>query len=92
MSRRMGCHHRDFFRNLPSAVGKRKYRIIDGSLIVIHDYGKRVEIELHRESERRLGMLRLPVTPVIFRFFAYSDREVEMFLNIFDKHYQRGGG
>nr|VFK57767.1 MAG: hypothetical protein BECKUNK1418G_GA0071005_10017 [Candidatus Kentron sp. UNK]VFK69188.1 MAG: hypothetical protein BECKUNK1418H_GA0071006_101133 [Candidatus Kentron sp. UNK] len=93
VSREMGCRQRDFLRNLPTAMEGREYRIMDDALIVVRERGKRLEIELRREFERRLSSsLRLPVTPVVFRFFAYSKEEAEEFLRAFDRHYQRGGG
>ena len=93
VSRRMGCRHRDFFRNLATAVEGRSYEVVDESLIIIRERGRRLEIELREEFERVLGIsLRLPVTPVVFRFFGYSDRQAKEFLRGFDRHYQRGGG
>nr|VFK54921.1 MAG: hypothetical protein BECKTC1821F_GA0114240_100614 [Candidatus Kentron sp. TC] len=93
VSREMGCRRRDFLRNLRTAMEGRDYQVVDESLIVFRERGRRLEIELWMEFERGLSAsLRLPVTPVTFRFFAYTKKEAEEFLRAFDRHYQRGGG
>nr|VFK22284.1 MAG: hypothetical protein BECKLFY1418C_GA0070996_11145 [Candidatus Kentron sp. LFY] len=93
VSRHMGCHRRDFFRNLPTAMEGRSYRILDESLVMIREYGRQLEIRLQEGFQRSLSSsLQLPVTPIEFRFFGYCDAEVEAFLHAFDRHYQRGGG
>nr|VFK45884.1 MAG: hypothetical protein BECKSD772F_GA0070984_12601 [Candidatus Kentron sp. SD]VFK49823.1 MAG: hypothetical protein BECKSD772E_GA0070983_12491 [Candidatus Kentron sp. SD]VFK79989.1 MAG: hypothetical protein BECKSD772D_GA0070982_10784 [Candidatus Kentron sp. SD] len=93
VSRQMGYRHRDFFRNLRTAMEGRAYKIIGKSSVIVREGDKQLEIELREESERGLSpSLRLPVTPVVFRFFGYSDREADEFLRAIDRHYQRGGG
>ena len=51
-----------------------------------------IEIILGEECERRLGLIRLPYTPVTFRYTGLSDEEREKFQARFNLTFQRGGG
>lgn len=88
----MGLSHREFFRLLPSAAEGRKWWS-SGHQAIIEDDGRRVEITLLEESERRLGpTLSLPVTVVEIRFDGFDASEAKAFLERFKRHYQRAGG
>jgi hypothetical protein len=54
--------------------------------------GGTVTIELAPECERRIGLIRIPHTPTVFRFEGLSDVEREAFQSRFDLTFQRGGG
>ncbi len=90
-TREMGITFSEFLRTLPAAVAPLVYRVEDRTVTLEHPGGL-IEIRLHATGERRLGAIRLPVTPVEFRFSGISQRQREQFLARFDLHYQRGGG
>ena len=87
----MGIEHREFFRLLPKALGSADFRV-DGGHIRYGDGDKRMEITLSPEGERRIALLRMPVTLVEIAFHGYTDAEVEDAMRRFDMHFQRGGG
>jgi hypothetical protein len=89
--RELGCTHAEFFRMLAAALAHRRHTVTDGRVVVAE--GRRcVEIRLGPEGERRLGLLRLPVTRVEFVFDGYARSEIEAFMRRFDLAFQRGGG
>jgi hypothetical protein len=89
----MGLGHEEFFRLLPSAVEGRRYTV-EGARVIIEDGpGRRVIIRLKPESRRRLGpSLALPVTPVEIAFEGFGAADALVFLERFQRHYQKGGG
>lgn len=91
VSRTMGLTHREFLRSLPAAVAGMAYRV-QGSRIFLSDTGRRVQILLGREQERRLGSLQLPQTRVSLSLEGFSEEERKTFLRRFDLAFQRGGG
>ena len=52
----------------------------------------RIDILLGDECERILGLIRLPYTPVTFRYTGLSEQDREKFQARFDLTFQRGGG
>jgi hypothetical protein len=91
LRREMGMSHAEFFRSLPAAMGEQAFSIC-GSTVTAENGSRRLIISLAPEQERRIALLRLPVTWVIFDFTGYSEAEVEAFMRRFERHYQRGGG
>ncbi|MEM7207857.1 MAG: hypothetical protein AAF434_08550 [Pseudomonadota bacterium] len=90
----MGINRRDFFRILPTAIGKSDHAI-DGSQIKISPIGGvgTLNISLGPEGERRLSALMvLPRMRVDFDFVEVSDEEAQAFMANFDFYYRRGGG
>jgi hypothetical protein len=85
----MGITHRDFVRLLARAVGHDDFALEDGSISVA-DGPRRLDITLSEESERRIALVRLPVTFVRFAFTGYTDAAAEM--KRIDLIFQRGGG
>ena len=73
------------------ALGPPRYRI-DGDRIEIADSAGPILIRLGPTTERRIGMLRLPVTRVEFRFAEMPQAERERFMARFERYFQRGGG
>jgi len=87
----LGVSHAVFFRSLA--------QLPDGWVSETHPEGAtlaygggRVTIELEPERERRIGLIRIPFTPTVFRFEGLSDDEREAFQSRFDLTFQRGGG
>lgn len=92
LTREMGLTHAEFFRSLPHALAPDRYRI-DGTTVTVTEGAGRVVIELGPQGERRLTpMVRIPVTPVTFRFLELEGAAVQAFMRHFERHYQRGGG
>lgn len=89
--RELGLTHAEFYRMLPAALAHRRHTVTDGR-VVVAEGRRRVEIGLGPEGERRLGLLRLPVTRVEFAFHGYARSEIETFMRRFDLAFQRGGG
>lgn len=87
----MGYTHAEFLRLLPKALNGAAQQA-DGDTITVDDGARRLQIELGRESERRIGNIRLPVLPVDLTFTGYSEAEVEATLGRFWRVFQRGGG
>jgi hypothetical protein len=87
----MGLTHVEFMRSLPAAVEGMDCRV-DGPRIEIADAGRRIEILLGPEQERRLGSLALPQTQVNLSFEGFSEEQRKDFLRRFDLAFQRGGG
>jgi hypothetical protein len=90
-SREMSITLKEFLRSLPPAVAPIPFTV-SGRTITIDDGNRSVRIELSPERERRLGLLRLPVTDVAFTFQGYDRPEFERFMQRFDRAFQRGGG
>ncbi|MEQ8495922.1 MAG: hypothetical protein RLW42_17050, partial [Gammaproteobacteria bacterium] len=54
--------------------------------------GRRLVVRLAAERERRIALLRLPVTDVHFEFTAFPAAARDAFLARFDRAFQKGGG
>lgn len=90
--REMGITHAEFFRSLPAAIQHRQHHVSGTTVtVVVSDEGL-LEIELGPERERRIALLRLPVTQVRFRFHAVAEADREAFMQRFDLYFRRGGG
>ncbi len=87
----MGISHSDFFRIFPAVINRQPFeRSADG--IRYSDRERRLSIVLSPESNRRLGMLRIPLTTLRLEFNGYTCDEVDQFMERFDRHFHRGGG
>lgn len=91
LSKEMGLTHAEFFRTLPAAVAGRPYTHRHDE-VVIGENDRCIVIKLGKESERIIGLLRLPKTRVDFTFSGYSQQEVDRFMTQFNLRFQRGGG
>ena len=85
----MAITHRDFVRLLARAVGHKHFELVGGKILITED-GRKMEVTLSEESERRIALVALPVTFVRFAFTGYDDTASEM--KRIDLHFQRGGG
>ncbi|NJN45509.1 MAG: hypothetical protein HC808_02340 [Candidatus Competibacteraceae bacterium] len=91
VTREMGLTHGDFFRSLTRALAGWRFEI-QGTTVHIFESGRRLTITLAPEQERRIALLRIPVTQVTFTFYDYSNAQRSDFLRHFDRYFQRGGG
>jgi hypothetical protein len=91
LEREMGLDHADFWRLLPRAVWDHPWRA-EGVRALIRVGEGRVEITLGHTFDRRIALLRLPVTPVTIAWHDLGPEAFRAFLDQFDRHYQRGGG
>jgi hypothetical protein len=91
ITREMGLTHQDFFRTLPKVLDDRAFQITD-TTVTVWEAERRLMIFLSPQRERRIAMLRLPITEVSLHFVGYSELEVDRFMNRFARHFQRGGG
>ena len=93
----MGTNHADFLRLLPKSVPDATVSAtgdeVNGASVVIENapYG-RVEIDLSAVGERKIALLKLPVTFVTFRFFGVDDATANAEYDRMAKTFQRGGG
>jgi len=91
-SREMGVSHAEFFRTLPAALTGRDYTVSGTVVTVTETADRRIVITLDPQSERRIAMLRLPMTLVTFEFCGYAESEIAAFMRHFERRFQRGGG
>ena len=87
----MGLTLEDFLRMLPAAVGHPRYKVDGREAVVDHPQGC-VSICLQPTTQRKLGALSLPATPVEFRFSGLDEAARRQFLERFERYFQRGGG
>ncbi|SCA57983.1 conserved hypothetical protein [Candidatus Terasakiella magnetica] len=93
----MGTTHKDFLRLLPRSVPDATIEYSgtaqDGAQIIVENAPLgRIEVELSAEGERRIALLALPVTHVVFRFFNVDEDVAKVELDRMAKYFQRGGG
>ena len=91
LRREMSISHREFFRSLEPAIKPATYTV-EGRTITVHGAPGRVEIRLSEERERRIALLRLPVTDVEIDLDGFTEASLTAFLGQFDLAFQRGGG
>ena len=87
----MALTHADFFRSLPNAL-RGEQCSIEGNLVFISSPSGTWTIELGSESRRKLALLSLPKTKVKLKFENYSDLDIKIALDRFDRAFQRAGG
>ena len=59
---------------------------------VIGEDPQTITLRLSAEGQRRLGLLRLPVTNVAFEFCGFDEPAIRSFMERFELAYRRGGG
>ena len=89
--REMGCTEAEWLMWLPQAVGDHHWkqqphsagvRIGDGAL----------GLKWQEAAPRVIGLIRIPVLKVSFRFAGLDDAQRYTFMKRFDLYMQRGGG
>jgi len=92
VKKEMGITHKDFYAELPTLLGKIPYQQTEDT-IRFQLNGKHMEIVLGPEEVRQIGRsVRLPVTFVEIRFFAFSEEEISDFVRHFNLRFMKGGG
>lgn len=88
----MGISHADFRRVFPRLVSDAAFALdADGAKVRWPD-GRHLVVSLGPERERRIALLRLPVTDLGFEFAAFSAAARDAFMARFDRAFQKGGG
>jgi hypothetical protein len=87
----MGLSHREFFASLATLAREVPCRVSDSGAIVEYDSGE-IHIALGPESQRQLGLMKLPRTWVSLEFRNLSKAQRALFLERFDLAFHRGGG
>lgn len=91
--RDMGYSENEFFRVLPSALGRYRYRKQDQRLLIDHpEQPHRIQLEIRPLPDRRLGSFRIERIEVQFELLDMSAEERKAFMRRFDRRFQRGGG
>lgn len=91
VDKEMGITHREFFRVMRRALDGRPHAVgTEG--VRIEDRGRRLDIRLFEETERRIALMTVPVTRVRLTFRDYTEDETAETLAWFDRWFQRGGG
>ena len=89
--REMGYTHADFFRLLPNAMGHHQYITKDSSVECPLATGK-LTITLGPESVRRLVLVEIPCTRIVFEFENVPEQDRENFLHYFNLRFMKGLG
>lgn len=87
----MTISREEFLRLLAGAVGAVDYRA-NGAVLSHQDGDRRWEIRLEELPALSRGMLLLPRHRVEIRLVGYDSPEAQVFLDRFERHFQRGGG
>lgn len=87
-----GLSRDDLYRILPAFLAGRPYAVDPDGAITTAIGDGRVVIRPGPQTERRLGMLRLPAMVLDFEFSACTNGEQDAFLTAFENAYRRGGG
>ncbi|MCP5368086.1 MAG: hypothetical protein H6907_21185 [Hyphomicrobiales bacterium] len=90
--KQMGFSRTDFVRTLPRVFGPDACQVAGDRATWSDGAGRRVEIEMGPERERRIALIRLPYMDVRLRLTGFTDAEAAAFMVRFDRSYQRGGG
>lgn len=91
ISREMAITLTEFLRILPAALGHDRFVMRRRECHIEYGDG-RVLIRLGTTDERRIGSVALPVTTVEFCFEGVDDPSRSVFMERFDRYFQRGGG
>ena len=92
VDKEMGITHAEFFRVIGRALDGRPHRVEGTRVRLAEGDGRRLDITLAAEGERRIAGLALPVTRVRLAFTGYGETEAADLLARFDRWFQRGGG
>ena len=87
----MGLSHREFFASLATLAREVSCRVSANGAILEYDSGE-IHIALGPESQRQLGLIKLPQTWVSLEFRNLSKAQRALFLERFDLAFRRGGG
>jgi len=91
IEKEMGLAHAEFHRTIANALGTDAFERRDDGVTLV-DGGRRLEITLGPEGERKIALLKIPVTRVTLAFTGYSDEDVKAAVKRFDMTFKKGGG
>ena len=89
--REMGYTHADFFRLLPRAMGPYPYQI-DGLNVHCQLNSGTLTITLGPEGERRLVLVVMPCTEIVFEYDNVTEADRLAFTRYFDLRFMKGLG
>jgi len=89
--REMGLTENEFWRSLAPVLNGLNYLIEDRTITIKYCKGE-IVIQLQTAFERKIASLKLPVLPVEIHFSDLTQSEHKLFLERFDRCFQRGGG
>jgi hypothetical protein len=89
--RDMGCTEADWLRWLPGAVGEHHWRLQTCTAGVRIGDGA-LGLKWQAAEPRVIGLVRIPVLRVSFRFAGVDEAPRHAFMTRFDLYMQRGGG
>ena len=87
----MGLSHRECFASLATLAREVPCQVNDSGAVLEYDSGE-IHIGLGPESQRQLGLMKLPQTWVSLEFRNLSKVQRALFLERFDLAFRRGGG
>ena len=91
IEKEMGITHSDFFRTIPRALGSEDYTQAANGVILETD-GRRLEITIGPEGERRIALMVIPRTQVTLTFSGYAKTDITAAVKRFDMMFKKGGG
>jgi hypothetical protein len=90
-AREMGCTEAEWLGWLPKAMGNPLLQLEAGTTKVRVGDGV-LRLAWEAAEPRAIGLIRIPVLRVSFRFAAVDDQQRHAFMTRFDLYMQRGGG
>lgn len=92
VEKEMGLSRPEFFRTLAAALGTSAYTVEGDRVVLDGEGGRRLEITLGPEGERRIALLTVPMMQVRLEFTGYGTFEAAAAIAKFDRMFKRGGG
>jgi hypothetical protein len=89
--RETGCTEADWLRWLPQAAGEHPWKLQTGTAGVPIGDGA-LGLKWQVAAPRVIGLVRIPVLKVSFRFAGVHEAQRYAFMKRFDLYMQRGGG
>lgn len=90
--REMGYSRAEFLQVAQqSLAGKASVSGVDDGVCVETVTG-RLTLRVLESSQRRLGVMALPVSRVRFAFEGMSERQIQQWLDVLERTFHRGGG
>ena len=89
--REMGCTETEWLRWLPQAMGDHHWKLQSGTAGVRIGDGA-LGLKWQVAAPRVIGLVRMPVLRVKFRFAGLDESQRYAFMQRFDLYMQRGGG
>ncbi|MBL6959035.1 MAG: hypothetical protein ISR52_08640 [Rhodospirillales bacterium] len=94
VEKEMGINEAEFFRNMRRTLEGRDHRV-EGTAFILEDNGGdgcRLEVAFEAQPPRTIALLSVPVAKISLTFTGYDKADRQAFVDLFDRHFQRGGG